>query len=107
MTPLSQTGVGRIEVSFVRPSAIPYMADADQVWEAGEPVAFDQVLGASARNLRGALRALDAGFTELKGAVSASQTHNRKNVNRSTEQSLDEIAEIISAAPTSAAPPCR
>src|SRR5260370_36177841 len=49
-------------------------------------------------NLRGALRALDAGFTELEAVVSASETHNRKNVNRSTRQSLDEIAEIISVA---------
>jgi hydroxymethylglutaryl-CoA lyase len=49
-------------------------------------------------NLRGALRALDAGFAELEAVVSASETHNRKNVNRSTGQSLDEIAEIISVA---------
>src|SRR5205085_5583193 len=49
-------------------------------------------------NLRGARRALDAGFTELEAVVSASDTHNRKNVNRSTGQSLDEIAEIISVA---------
>src|SRR6185312_2272134 len=30
--------------------------------------------------------------------VSASDTHNRKNVNRSTEESLDEIAQIIDQA---------
>src|SRR6266853_4337243 len=40
-------------------------------------------------------RALDAGFTEVEVVVSASDTHNRKNVNRSTEQSLDEIAVVI------------
>ena len=57
-------------------------------------------------NLRGALRALDAGFTEIEVVVSASDTHNRKNVNRSTGESLDEIAELIAVA-HDAAPPCR
>ena len=49
-------------------------------------------------NLRGAVRALDAGLTEIEVVVSASDTHNRKNVNRSTEESLDDIAAIIDAA---------
>ena len=95
---LSATGVQRIEaVSFVRPSAIPQMADADEVWKraARSPSVRYSAL---VPNLRGALRALDAGFTELEAVVSASETHNRKNVNRSTGQSLDEIAEIISVA---------
>ena len=43
-------------------------------------------------NLRGAERALAAGFHEIEVVVSASDTHNRKNVNRSTEESLDDIA---------------
>ena len=49
-------------------------------------------------NLRGAQRALDAGFREIEVVVSASDTHNRKNVNRSTEESLDEIASLLAAA---------
>jgi len=53
---------------------------------------------ALAPNLRGARRALDAGFTEVEAVVSASDTHNRKNVNRSTAQSLDEIAVMIDEA---------
>jgi len=95
---LSATGVQRIEaVSFVRPSAIPQMADADEVWK--RAVRAPSVrYSALVPNLRGALRALDVGFDELEAVVSASETHNRKNVNRSTGQSLDEIAEIISVA---------
>ena len=95
---LSATGVQRIEaVSFVRPSAIPQMADADEVWK--RAVRAPSVrYSALVPNLRGAQRALDAGFTELEAVVSASETHNRKNVNRSTGESLDEIAEIISVA---------
>src|ERR1700691_6500401 len=97
---LSQTGVERIEaVSFVRAAAIPQMADADEVWKRAVRAASVRY-SALVPNLRGALRALDAGFTELEAVVSASETHNRKNVNRSTEQSLDEIAEIIEQAHT-------
>ena len=95
---LAKTGVSRIEaVSFVRAEAIPQMADADEVW-AG--VTKDPAVrySALAPNLRGARRALEAGFTEVEAVVSASDTHNRKNVNRSTEQSLDEIAVIIDEA---------
>ena len=95
---LSDTGVQRIEaVSYVRPQAIPQMADADEVWKraAKNPgVRYSALVP----NLRGAIRALDSGFTELEAVVSASDTHNRKNVNRSTEQSLDEIAQIIALA---------
>jgi hydroxymethylglutaryl-CoA lyase len=95
---LSRTGVGRIEaVSFVHPKAIPQMADADEVWQRITPAA-DVRYSALVPNLRGAQRALAAGFTELEVVVSASDTHNRKNVNRSTEESLDEIAQIIDLA---------
>jgi hydroxymethylglutaryl-CoA lyase len=95
---LGQTGVSRIEaVSFVRAEAIPQMADADAVW-AGVARVPSVRYSALAPNLRGARRALDAGFTEVEVVVSASGTHNRKNVNRSTEQSLDEIAVVIDEA---------
>ena len=95
---LAGTGVSRIEaVSFVRAEAIPQMADADEVW-AG--VTRDPAIrySALAPNLRGARRALDAGFTEVEVVVSASDTHNRKNVNRGTEESLADIAVIIDEA---------
>ncbi len=95
---LSRTGVQRIEaVSFVRPGAIPQMADADEVWrgiERAEQVRYSALVP----NLRGAIRALDSGLTEIEAVVSASDTHNRKNVNRSTAESLDDIAEIIKLA---------
>src|SRR5438309_9535803 len=92
---LSQTGVRRIEaVSFVHPKAIPQMADADEVWKRitrNEGVRYSALVP----NLRGAQRALDAGVTDLEVVVSASDTHNRKNVNRSTEESLDDISALI------------
>jgi hydroxymethylglutaryl-CoA lyase len=92
---LSGTGVRRIEaVSFVHPKAIPQMADADEVWAraAKRP---EVRYSALVPNTRGAQRALDAGFREIEVVVSASDTHNRKNVNRATAESLDDIAGLI------------
>ncbi|GGK34854.1 hydroxymethylglutaryl-CoA lyase [Pilimelia terevasa] len=92
---LSATGVGRIEaVSFVHPKAIPQMADADEVWRRAvknPAVSYSALVP----NSRGAQRALAAGFREIEVVVSASDTHNRKNVNRSTAESLDDIAALV------------
>ena len=92
---LSGTGVRRIEaVSFVHPKAIPQMADADEVWARAwhNP---DVRYSALIPNTRGAQRALAAGFAEIEVVVSASDTHNRRNLNRSTEESLDDITGLI------------
>jgi len=95
---LSGTGVQRIEaVSFVRPDAIPQMADAEEVW-GGIDRAASVRYSALVPNLRGAARALDSGVAEIEAVVSASDTHNRKNVNRGTAESLDDIAQIIALA---------
>jgi hydroxymethylglutaryl-CoA lyase len=92
---LSGTGVRRIEaVSFVHPKAIPQMADADEVWARAwhnPQVRYSALIP----NTRGAERALAAGFREIEVVVSASDTHNRRNLNRSTEESLEDIAALI------------
>ncbi|NUR62310.1 MAG: hydroxymethylglutaryl-CoA lyase [Catenulispora sp.] len=95
---LSGTGVSRIEaVSFVHPRAIPQMADAAEV-AAQMTRASGVRYSALVPNLKGAERALDAGFTEIEVVVSASDTHNKKNLNRGTAESLDDIAAIIDLA---------
>jgi hydroxymethylglutaryl-CoA lyase len=92
---LSGTGVQRIEaVSFVHPKAIPQMADADEVW-AGITRNPRVRYSALIPNSRGAQRAIAAGFREIEVVVSASDTHNRRNLNRSTAESLDDIAALI------------
>jgi hydroxymethylglutaryl-CoA lyase len=92
---LSRTGVRRIEaVSFVHPKAIPQMADADDVWKRITR-ADDVRYSALVPNLRGAQRALDAGVTDIEVVVSASDSHNKKNVNRTTAESLDDISALI------------
>jgi len=70
------------------------MADADEVW-AGITRNPDVRYSALVPNTRGAQRALDAGLGEIEVVVSASDTHNRKNLNRSTAESLDDIAVLI------------
>jgi len=92
---LSGTGVGRIEAaSFVHPKAIPQMADAGEVWS--RAVKNPGVrYSALVPNSKGAERALAAGFTEVEVVLSASDTHNKRNVNRSTAESLDDIAGLI------------
>jgi len=95
---LARTGLTRIEaVSFVRASSIPQMADAEQVW-----AAIDHPSGvrfsALVPNLRGAERALAAGVEEIEVVVSASDTHNRRNVGRSTDDSLLDLERIVELA---------
>ena len=100
---LSHTGIHRIEaVSFVHPKAIPQMADADEVWARSDKVEGVHY-SALVPNSRGAQRALDAGFREIEAVVSASDSHNRRNVNRSTEESLDDITGLIRLAHDSGA----
>ncbi|HMG28564.1 MAG TPA: hydroxymethylglutaryl-CoA lyase [Jiangellaceae bacterium] len=92
---LSGTGLTRIEtVAFVHPRAIPQMADVDEVWSRirrNPAVRYSALVP----NLRGAQRALDAGFTEIEVVVSASDTHNRRNINRSTDESLADIPALV------------
>lgn len=95
---LGTTGLTEIEaVSYVHPRAIPQMADAAEVWGAVDrrpEIRYSALVP----NLVGAHRALDAGFTDIEVVVSASATHNLRNINRSPEESLDAIAEVIEVA---------
>jgi hydroxymethylglutaryl-CoA lyase len=95
---LSGTGLSRIEtVAFVHPQAIPQMADVDEVWariRRNPSVRYSALVP----NLRGAQRALDAGFTEIEVVISASDTHNRRNINRSTDESLADLPALVDLA---------
>ena len=87
---LSATGVRRLEVtSFVRPDVIPQLADADDVLAAIErrPGVALSVLIPNERGLERALESRTR-FDEVNLFLSASETHNRKNVNRAIEESL-------------------
>jgi hydroxymethylglutaryl-CoA lyase len=97
---LSETGLRRIEVtSFVRPDAIPQLSDAEEVL-AGvrrrEGVALS-VLIPNERGLERAL-ALRGRFDEINVFVSATETHNRENVNRTIEESLAGLERTLATA---------
>jgi len=49
-------------------------------------------------NARGAARAIEAGVDEIRVFVSASESHNRKNVNRSVDESLVGFEEVMTIA---------
>jgi hydroxymethylglutaryl-CoA lyase len=97
---LSSTGLQRLEVtSFVRPEVIPQLSDAEQVLagvQRRDGVAFS-VLIPNERGLERALELRDR-FDEINVFVSASETHNRKNVNRSIEESLAGLERTLAAA---------
>jgi hydroxymethylglutaryl-CoA lyase len=97
---LSETGLERLEVtSFVRPEVIPQLSDAEEVLagvQRRDGVAFS-VLIPNERGLERALR-LRERFDEINVFVSASETHNRKNVNRSIEESLTGLERTVAAA---------
>jgi hydroxymethylglutaryl-CoA lyase len=97
---LSATGLKRLEVtSFVRPEVIPQLADAEEVLagiQRRDGVAFS-VLIPNERGLERALGLRDR-FDEVNVFVSASETHNRKNVNRTIEESLNGLERTLEGA---------
>jgi hydroxymethylglutaryl-CoA lyase len=95
---LSHTGLARIEAaSFVSPTAIPPMAGATDVMDR-----IERVPGVTYRalvpNERGAELAIAARADELEVVVSASETHNQKNVKRTVDESLGGAERLIAMA---------
>ena len=86
--------------SFVRPEVIPQLADAEEVLAAvrrREGVSFS-VLIPNERGLERALAMRDR-FDEINVFVSASETHNQRNVNRTIEESLAGLERTLATAP--------
>jgi hydroxymethylglutaryl-CoA lyase len=122
---LARTGLRRLEVtSFVRPEVIEQLADAEEVL-AGIGVPREVSVSVLVPNERGLERALAlrerladgrgaggwgegeggeavgggrAAFDEVNVFLSASETHNRKNVNRSVEESLCSLEQVLARA---------
>jgi hydroxymethylglutaryl-CoA lyase len=97
---LGATGLRRLEVtSFVRADVIPQLADAEEVLEAArlpEHVSVS-VLIPNERGLDRALRHR-ARFHEVNGFLSASETHNERNVGRSVSESLAGLTRVLGRA---------
>ncbi|HWT95823.1 MAG TPA: hydroxymethylglutaryl-CoA lyase [Solirubrobacteraceae bacterium] len=94
---LVRTGLRRLEVtSFVRADVIPQLADAAEVL-AGIDVPEGVSRTVLIPNERGLEKALEhqERFDEVNVFLSASETHNRKNVNRSIEESLAGLERVV------------
>ncbi len=101
---LAAAGHRRIEAtSFVHPKAIPPLRDAAELMT-GLPRRPGVTYIALVPNEVGARNALAAGVDELATVVSASETHNRRNVNRSVEESLTGIAAVAELAAAAGTP---
>ena len=97
---LAAAGLRRIEItSFVSPRWIPQLADADEVAEllvARTPSTV--ALSALCPNAHGLERARRAGMKEIAVFLSASETHNRKNINKSIADTLSAFEETVGPA---------
>ncbi len=95
---LSSAGLTRIEAaSFVHPRAIPQMANAGEVM-AGIMRRPGVTYVGLVPNEVGARNAVEAGVGEIAVVVSASESHNRRNVNRSIAESLEAIGNVAALA---------
>jgi hydroxymethylglutaryl-CoA lyase len=95
---LSGTGLPAIEItSFVNPKWIPQLADAAEVAKqvTRRP---GVVYSALVPNRLGLDNALAAGMTEVAVFLSASETHNKKNVNKTIAATLAAFEETVPVA---------
>jgi hydroxymethylglutaryl-CoA lyase len=94
---LARTGLRRLELtSFVRADVIPQLADAADVLRAVDipDTVSRSVLIPNERGLDNALALADR-FDEINVFLSASESHNRHNVNRSVEESLTGLEQVL------------
>lgn len=91
---LAETGLPRMEAtSFVSPKWIPNLADAEDVL-AGVKRRGGVTYAALAPNLKGLERAVVSKVDEIVIFMSASESHNQKNINKSIGQALETYREV-------------
>ena len=95
---LSASGLPLIETtSFVRPSAIPQLTDAEAVMDgiARRPGATYLCL---VPNVRGYTRARAAGVNAIAVFTAASESFTKRNINMTIDESLDTFEDVVKAA---------
>ena len=95
---LVAAGEKRIEVtSFVSPKWIPQLADAEEVLRlVGKKPGV--TFSALVPNLKGLVRAREAGLEEAAVFISASEAHSKKNINKTIAEALETSGEVATAA---------
>lgn len=95
---LFSAGLPSIEAtSFVSPKAVPQMADAHDVVK-GVSVPDGARMSALVPNVKGLERAIDAGVKEVALVLSATETMNKRNINRTLEEAIDDCEKSIGLA---------
>jgi hydroxymethylglutaryl-CoA lyase len=101
---LIRCGIRKLEVtSFVSPRAVPQMRDAAEVM-AGIDRTLGARLAALVPNVKGAENAARAKVDEMVVFLSVSESHNKSNVNRSVEESLEGFRAVMDVARTAKIP---
>jgi len=91
---LQNAGIQEMELtSFVSPKWVPQMADAAKIVKSSPKVGRQFVL---APNLKGAELAIEAGAQSVAVFVGVSQTFNKKNINRTTDESMAALVPVFS-----------
>lgn len=92
---LAAAGLRRIEAtSFVNPKWIPQLADASDVLR-GVPVQPGVTYSALVPNIRGLERARETGLGEVAVFMSASESHNQKNINKTIAETFPVLEEVV------------
>ncbi len=96
-----KSGIKNIQItSFVNPKAIPQMKDAKEIVAKCIDKYSDVNFFALVPNLQGAKAAVECGLKEITYVISISETHNKKNVKRTHDQSFLELSEITKLFPS-------
>lgn len=94
------SGIKHVQItSFVSPKAIPQMKDARALAEACVKKYPEADFFALVPNLRGAQAAWESGLKWVSYVVSLSESHNKANIRKTHEESLEELQKIVKAYP--------
>lgn len=97
---LIDAGVRHMQItSFVSPTAIPQLRDANEVASAVLAKHPDLDLFALVPNFRGAQNARAAGLRKVTNVISLSTSHNMANIRRTHDQSFAELEKIVTELP--------
>lgn len=95
---ITDAGVNYVEISsFVHPKWVPQLEDAADVAK-GIKRKEGVTYAALVPNAKGLERALKADVNEVSVFMSATETHNQKNINKSIEETFPVLAEVIEGA---------
>ncbi|MCS4257851.1 hydroxymethylglutaryl-CoA lyase [Rhodococcus erythropolis] len=97
---LVAAGIRQIEaVSFVSPTRVPQMADADTLIDRLQPYRAITQISALALNAKGIHRAVAAGVDVVHIAASASSAHSQANAGKSAAQALEDLSQAVASYP--------